>query len=448
MGALGAAALASCAPKAEVTPEQVIVKETVVVEGETEVVEKIVTVEAPQKEPVTLRASIAFTQSDYGLQYQIIQQWRDLFQQSYPWITADLEFIDWTEAQTKPVVQAAAGELPDFLEVHFQRAQMWVKEGILLPVDPYTDVDPDYDLGDYFPEALAIYQDDAGKTYSCPYDHGPTVLGYNKTMFDEYGEAYPDETWTMDTLLEKAALFTDEDKGTFGYRIDWLEEGSHLMPWGGRLVNDDETECLLTMPESIEAVQWWVDLRLKHHYAPMPAQSEVLSALGGVFESGKVAIISTEPWMAPTYNALADFDWDVAPWPEGPVTRSTWGGGSGYSMGKDTQHPDEAWLFLRWMTSSEGLSFVWAASGASLPPRKSVFEVYKTAPGVPEHVQVFYDAMDQYMVVGRPIQPQAPAFLDIYNREMEFIWTEAKSVEEAAADLKKDADPILALNAS
>jgi multiple sugar transport system substrate-binding protein len=452
LGAVGTVASA-CAP--QVVERTVEVEKIVEVERTVEVevpveVEVEVPVEAPEKEPVTLQGNVSFTQSDYGLQYEILQQWRDIFQQTYPWITVELAFVDWMEHQTITMVQAAAGEMPDFVEVHGQVSQLWIQEGMLLATDPYTDADPEFAVDDFFPEALALYQA-GGKTFSFPYDHGPTLLGYNVDMFDEFGVDYPDETWTMDAFLEKAKIFTDEGKGTFGMTV-WMDghdlEGNFLMPWGGRLLNDDETECLITSPECIEALQFWADLLHVHKALPSPAQEDIFEALGGAFYSGKVAMYGSPPWDAPALNALADFKWDVAPWPEGSAGRFAGSMGSGYAASSQSEHPDEAWLWLRWMTSKEGLSFCWAAPGGTTPPRASIFDVYKNAPGVAPHAQYFYDCMDTYMVMGRPIKFNAWPFLDIGAREMDFMWLGEKTVEEMAEAIKKDGDPLLAEHAT
>lgn len=399
------------------------------------------------QEPVNLQANIAFTQADYGLQYQTIEKWRDLFEDTHPGITVDLAFVDWSEHHNKMLVMAAANELPDFIEVQASRSLLWAIEGVFLDVDQFADADDDFDMDDFFTGIMPYYQWD-GKTYALPYDHGPIILGYNKTMFDEAGVDYPDETWTNETLLEKALLFTEEGEswGFSGMPRSWLLEPSYLTPFGGKLFNDDETECLITMPESIAALQWWVDMRFEHGVIPSAAQSEVLATAGGDFVSGKVAMTTVAPWTAPTWNALANFDWDVAPWPAGPVTQSTAGLGSGYGVTKDTEHPQEAWEWLRWMTSSEGLSFVWAATGASTPPRKSVFDVYFSAPGIAGNAQAFLDAMDTYMAVGRPVSPFGAEFTAIRNRELDLINQGLKSVEEGCADMKADGDPILAKN--
>ena len=419
-----------------------------IVEGEETTVEKIVTVEvAPAgQEPVSIQADIAFTQADYGLQYKVIEQWRDIFQQTYPWVTVNLVFNDWNEHHNKMLVLAAANELPDFIEVQASRAPLWIMNDVFLPIDDYAAADAKFDMDDFFAGIMGYYQAN-DRTYALPYDHGPVILAYNKDMFDDFGVEYPDDTWDFDTLREKANTFTTEETWGFGSTPGgWVLEPNYLKPWGGRLFNEDETECLITMPESIEALQWWVDMRFEDGAIPTAAQGEFLDALGGNFESGRVAMVGAEPWFAPTWNAFADFRWEIAPWPKGPVTRSAAGLGSGYGMTRNTDHPEEAWAFLSWMTSSEGLSFVWAITGASTPPRKSVFEVYLQAAGVPESAKYFYEAMNDYMEIGRPITPYGGEFTSIRDREMDLINTGAKPVAEACADMKADGDPILVKN--
>ncbi len=398
-------------------------------------------------EPVHLQANIAFTQADYGLQYQTIEKWRDLFEDTHEGITVELAFVDWSEHHSKMLVLAAANELPDFIEVQASRSLLWIIEGVFLDIDGYAAADPGFDMDDFFEGVMGYYRWD-GKTFALPYDHGPINLGFNKTLFEERGIATPTDDWTFDDLRAAAVTFAQEEDtwGFSGMPRSWLLEPSYLTPWGASLFNEDETECTIDSEEAIAALQWWVDLRFVDEAIPNSAQSEVLATAGGDFVSGKVAMTTVAPWTAPTWNALADFEWDVAAWPAGPVTRSTAGLGSGYGITKDTEHPEAAWEWLAWMTSAEGLAFVWAASGASTPPRKSVFDVYFSAPGIAPNSQAFLDAMDNYMQIGRPVSPYGAEFTAIRNREMDLINNGLKPVAEAVADMKKDGDPILAKN--
>ena len=46
--------------------------------------------------------------------------------------------------------------------------------------------------------------------YGVPKDKDTVCLVYNKEMFDAAGVAYPDETWTWDTLCDASAQIHDK----------------------------------------------------------------------------------------------------------------------------------------------------------------------------------------------------------------------------------------------
>src|SRR5699024_11453525 len=60
---------------------------------------------------------------------------------------------------------------------------------------------------------LYTYED---KVYAVPKDVDTIALWYNKTMFDEAGIPYPDETWTWDKLVEVAKQLTKPDGSQYG----------------------------------------------------------------------------------------------------------------------------------------------------------------------------------------------------------------------------------------
>ncbi|MGQ9555997.1 MAG: extracellular solute-binding protein, partial [Anaerolineae bacterium] len=278
---------------------------------------------------------------------------------------------------------------------------------------------------------------------------GCGILGYNKDMFDAAGLDYPNEEWTFDDLLVAAQKLTNADTGDWGY-FGLPSSWNNLLyvgPWGGAFVNDDETKCLVDAPETIEALQWWADLRLKHKVHPMPADQEVLAALGAQpFHTGKVAMTPLYPWGAGEVKEYAKIQWDVTHWPNGPVQRVSNGAGSGYSIGKDTKHPEEAWLYIRWFASKEGQKFLWGETGASIPARQSAIDAFLKAPGMPEHAPLWVDALKEYSKLGRPISAPANEFHTIANRELDLIFLGEKSVEEAAKTICTDAAPLLAQN--
>lgn len=458
MGAVGAAALAACGatPTPQVV-EKVVTQEvekevTKIVAGTPEVVKETAVVKEPvvveqTAPPVTSGPPVTISvhfENDPN-QTAVQQEWTAKFEEANPNIHAELVFEPWSEWQVKQLTLAAAGQTPDIMSVHIMRAQILSEMGALLPVDDWVAADASFDTKDYYPPSLVMFTW-KDKLYGFPWDWGSACLAYNKNMFDAASEAYPNEDWTFDDMLSVATRLTKE--GNFGF--DELPSGDiscgplYLGPWGGAFVNDEETKCLVDTAESKTALQWWADLRLKHKVVPTPADYQALQALGATpFLSGKVGMCPLYPWSVLTTSQFANFGWDVAPWPKGPVTRISGAVGSGYGIGKDSQHPQEAWLFLRWFASKEGHAFLWGSKGASLPARRSAQDAFLKAPGQAAHAKYWVDALDQYAVMGRPISSPAYEFTTIVGREFELIFLGEKSVEEGAAAACADAQKLL-----
>jgi len=443
VGITGVAVLAACAPAA--TPqvvEKVVEKEVTKVVKETVVVER----EPTLGPPVTMVAHFTFSPT-YKPR---IEGWTEAFKQRYPNIDVELVFEPWGEWQTKILTLAAAGQMPELVAVHIARAQILAQQGALLPLDDWIAADPEFDIDDFYPQSLLMFTYE-GKLYGFPWDWGCGILAYNKDLFDQAGIDYPDSDWTFDDLLAAAQAITDLSEDTWGYyQLPYASCGGgeqFLVPWGGGFVNDDETECLVDTPESIEALQWWADLRLKHQVHPWPADEEALRAVGAhPFHTGLVGMTRLPPWSAGEVKEYADISWDVADWPKGPVTRSAGAAGSGYSIGRDTKHPEEAWLYIRWFASKEGHEFLWGETGASIPARESAYEAFLSAPGMPEHAQLWIDALKTYALLSRPISPPANEFLTIVRREFDLIFLGEKPVDEGATAICTDAAPVLAEN--
>lgn len=440
MGAGGAAILAGCtgAVAPQVVTETVVVKETVVVEN---------VVEVTPTTPANVKITAHFT---YSPTYKPrIEGWTAAFQEHYPYIDVDLIFEPWGEWQTKQLTLAAAGQTTELMAVHIARAQVLAQQGAILALDDWIAADPDFDIDDYYPASLVMFTYD-NKLHGFPWDWGTGILGYNKDMFDAAGIDYPTDEWTFDDMLTAALALTDAEKGQFGYNgLPSVWNGpTHIGPWGADWVNEEETECTCDTPEAIEALQWWADLRLKHKVHTMPADDEILAALGmtTMLSTGKIGMVLTYPWDAGQVKVEATFNWDVAPWPKGPVTRISGGAGSGYAIGRDTQHKEEAWLYLRWFASKEGQKFLWGDTGASIPARLSAIDTFLNAEGMPEHARLWVDANNEYSRILRPISAPANEFITIATRELDLVFLGNKSVEDAVTTICADTNPILAAN--
>ena len=136
-------------------------------------------------------------------------------------IEAKVEVKDWDSYWTLLESAASGGELPDVFWMHSNNSQMYMKNDMLLQLDDYIADSDKVSLENFMPEITELYTMD-GKHYAVPKDYDTVALWYNKTMFDEAGLSYPDETWTYDDLLYAAKKLTKDDGIQYGFcMISW-----------------------------------------------------------------------------------------------------------------------------------------------------------------------------------------------------------------------------------
>jgi len=446
MGALTAAgaALAACAPATPLVVEKEV---PVTVEKEVPVeVEKVVVVTVPAAAEVTLLT--------FGHHWDVTfrprqEDWDNIFMERHPDIAIKRTNNTWAEHNAIVPTWAAAGKLPDIIYVHGAFAFPWNHEGIMVSIQDYVDTDAEFNVGGVWEEALRLYRY-KGKQYEIPYDHGPCILGFNKDLFDEAGVPYPDETWTMDDLLENAKKLTKEGQQQWGmgdYYGNYLRVQNEIGmpkigPWGGRVFNDEETEILLGSPESLKALNWWYDTIHKHKVAPNLAEMQAVP--GGPWLAGMTAMAMVPTWMTPQLTTAAAFSWDVAPWPAGPAGRKTGSFGSGFGITRDCKHPDVAWSYLREYLSVEGMEFMWGESGRGSPAREAAYQSWLDSEFAPEHAEYFLDALKNYAVTGHPYQTLAAReIVDIFNRHTDLLESGDMAVEEAVQAIIEEGTPVL-----
>ena len=145
--------------------------------------------------------------------------------------------------------------------------------GVLAPIDDIVE-SLGYDLEEHYPATIsAAYLN--GQLYGIPILAHPGRVGlfYNKTIFDDAGVDYPDETWTMDDFLAAAIAVTDPERRIWGF-VD--PEGSYftsivfIRAFGGDTLSADGATSLLNSEESIAALKFQSSLYNEHMVAPAP----------------------------------------------------------------------------------------------------------------------------------------------------------------------------------
>lgn len=75
------------------------------------------------------------------------------------------------------------------------------------------------DLSPIAPALLQAFTYD-GSLYAIPKDFDTVGLWYNKALFDAAGVAYPDDSWTWQTLRDAAIKLTDPTNGVYGFVVN------------------------------------------------------------------------------------------------------------------------------------------------------------------------------------------------------------------------------------
>jgi multiple sugar transport system substrate-binding protein len=422
-----------------VVEKEKIVEQTVEVAKEVTVKETVVV----SKEPTVLTVAHAWEAAFVPVQVEF----DNAFNERHPDIFIKIVNSTWSNHNQIVPTWAAAGELPDIIYVHGRYAFPWNYEGIMMSNQDYIDADPEFNVEDVWEEARRLYRFE-GKQYEIPYDHGPIIMAYNKDIFDAAGEPYPEENWTTDDFLAKAKRLTKDPiwgySGAYGTIVGLGNEwGIALVgPFGGSVLNDEENEILLDSPESLAGLQFHADLIHKEKVAPTPAVAASFPA--GIWIAGNAAMWGLPTWGIPQMVTFGDFNWDVVPWPKGPVAQVTGSFGSGYGTTRDSKYPDQCWTYLREYLSKEGMEFMWGASGRGSPARLSAYQSYLDAETAPDHAQYYRDALEKYAVTGHPYQTLAGGeIMDIFDRNTALIQTGDATVEQAVANIIAEGEPVL-----
>lgn len=305
------------------------------------------------EQPITVQGAVTLDLGHYfgqGARWELIQRAAQRFEQEYPNIKVSIDPVagDYWAVLT---ARFAGGTQPDILIGSGATFLGLLDKGAWSEVDGYLKRDKSIDLKNYYQQPdIFEYQ---SKHYGLPFMVNTTIFAYNKTLFDQEGVKPPTESWTWDDMLEAARRLSKPEQGQWGLHIGNGFEGNWLtFIWsaGGDYINKERTKTALDSPQTIEALQWLVDLKLRHRVSRPEGDTSIQ---GDPFSSGRVAMQSAltgaigTTWL-PTIGDK--FQWDIFWRPKHPRTGKREGSfnGNPFLMTR-TKQPDAAWLLLRHM---------------------------------------------------------------------------------------------------
>jgi len=367
------------------------------------------------------------------------------FEENNPHIEVQISSWGWGEFYEKMLILATAGDSPDVFGGTSTWIPGYIHHQMVMNLEPFINSDSDFDRHDFFPSVMEGYSDAEGNWIGLPYDASGMAYFANLDMIEDAGLFPPFDPWSWDDLVGYGRKLTRDTSGDG--QVDQFALPSipcwgsirdldgYLRSFGARTVSRDGREFVLNSSQGINAIQFFADLRWVHHIAPQPGES-------ASFQAGTAAMYDDGPWAIIWRRADCDFNWDITYIP-GEKRSGTYIG-SGFFISSKTSHPQEAWLLLKHMTSTEFLSKMIAEPGRGAPGRISSWE-HLVKPGVPP--QRIHVLQEELMWL-EPTFPNIINFRElsnnIINPELWEVWDGRKSAAEVLHGLKPVVDAFLA----
>ena len=312
-----------------------------------------------------------------------MQALADAYHEQNPDVTVEIQVTSWDEYWTKLEAAATSNTLPDVFWMHTNYILQYADNGMLADLtDLYADESATYYTDHYSDVSISNASGSDGKIYGVPKDKDTVGLVYNKEMFDAANVAYPDETWTWDTLVEASQAIYDAT-GKYGYMAyadDQLGYWNFVYQNGGYILNEDKTAAGFDVPETIEAMKFYIGLQSydwcpdQNYFAETAPGNAFFSEQGAMFLEGDWNIMSEMK----NYPEMQG-KWDVAVLPSSPDGgRATISNGLCYATSANNQNNEEVLDFLRFLGSEEGQR-IQGESGAAIPAYEGLEETWITA---------------------------------------------------------------------
>ena len=258
---------------------------------------------------------------------------------------------------------AGSGGLPDLFAADIVYVPNWVEQGLFADITEQIDTLSYKDSINQGHLSAGTYE---GAEHVLPFVLDLSMLMWNKELFAEAGLDPEKAPATLAEFADAAKAVQDLGKeGVSGTSTGLNCGGCLVFTWfptiwasGDEVMNPEGTESLLASDTAQEVYSTWRDLYESGAVAPGSADETGATWVAG-FQEGNVGIM---PYPATLLSSL-DFDAGVAGLPGVDGGASTFVGGDGIGISKDSEQSAQAWNFLSWMMSEDAQVEVLAKDG-------------------------------------------------------------------------------------
>jgi multiple sugar transport system substrate-binding protein len=318
------------------------------------------------------------------------QQCADAFHQLHPDITINISQFGWNDYWTGLTTAFVSHTAPDVFVNNVWRFAEYLDDGQMVNLTPLAKKD-NVPTNIYRPGLIELWSDKNGDLYGMPKDWDTITIIYNadalkkanidpatlnnltwnpqdggtfgkliaQLSVDQQGRNALDPKFDKSNIAQYGLVNTRYDGiGQVGWSHLAYEDGFTFLTksWGGDWHCDSS--------KLAETLGWLRQLALDGKAVP---QSKV-GDLGGdaLFSAGRAALTFAGDWQINDFLHNSKFKFAFAPLPTGPLGRKSMLNGIADSIWTGTQHPDEAWTWVKFLGSMDCEKLI-GATGVVFP---------------------------------------------------------------------------------
>jgi multiple sugar transport system substrate-binding protein len=263
---------------------------------------------------------------------------------------------------------AGSGDLPDLFAADIVYVPNWAKAGLFADLTdsiaalPYADKinKAHLDAGTY-----------ESKKYVLPFVLDLSVMFWNKDLYKQAGLDPEKGPTTLAEFKDQAIAVQKLNKpGVNGTYFGGNCGGCGVFTWfpmiwasGEEVMNPEGTTSLLNGTAAKEVYRTWHDLQAAGAIAP-GSKDDTGATWVAAFQEGKIGVMPYPATLLPTADKTVKVGVTAIPGVNGGA--STFVGGDGIGVSKDSKKGQQAWNFLSWMMSEKGQVDVLAANNTSV----------------------------------------------------------------------------------
>jgi multiple sugar transport system substrate-binding protein len=372
-----------------------------------------------------------------------------------------VEASDREDLLAKLSTSLAGGSPPDLFLMNYRFYGQFAGRGVLEPLEPYAEKSEEFELGDFYPQAVDAFRWE-GQVTCLPQNISSLVVYYNRDLFRRFQVPPPTNAMPWVAFVGRAGQMTRDAQGQIVRGADPDLPAANTAPaaiyglgveptlirlapfvWsnGGEVVDDEErpTRFTLETPAAMQAIEAFFQLRTFHGVVPSDQEVEAEDDESR-FANGRLAMLLGSRRSVPTFREAAKFDWDIVSL---PVFREPAGilHSDAYCLTKASGAKDAAWRFVEFALGPKGAPVV-ARTGRTVPSVRSVAEsdAFLDPAKKPANSRVFLEGIEEIRRV--PTVSTWPEIEDVSEGILENGMYLGQPVDRVIAELDEKTRPL------